>query len=164
MKRVRSRARDSVDDPAGGPAVIRRIVTSQNGNLLNLIDTEVVTQNTSRRSVRVVVDAHAIETITILIRPRAGNTQGCSKTALRIASALGGSGLHASDTRLKRGELGPIAAVERSINHRRGTDVSADGRRTLTGHRNSRPNCAGGVSCLPHQIQEQTGSHVHRDA
>ena len=91
----------------------------------------------------------AIAYLTVLINPQDVGA------FTRIVNAL---------ARLKRGELGPIAAIERSVNHRRGTDVSADGRRTLTGHRNSRPNCAGGVSCLHHQIQEQTGSHVHRDA
>src|SRR6059036_2322519 len=54
------------------------------------VDAEIVTQNTSWRSVRVVVDAHAIGAIVILIRPGAGNAQGCSKTALHVASSLGG--------------------------------------------------------------------------
>src|SRR5207249_1761737 len=57
MKRVRSRARYSVDNPACSPAVLSRIFASQNGKLLHSIHTEVVTQNTSRRSIGVVVDA-----------------------------------------------------------------------------------------------------------
>src|SRR5438132_5584285 len=113
MKRVRSRARYSVDNPACSPAVLSRIVASQNGKLLHSIHTQVVPQNTSRRSVGVVVDADAVETIIILIGPRAGNTQGCSKAALRVASALGASGLYAGDTCLKCGELSPVAPVER---------------------------------------------------
>src|SRR2546426_3769515 len=112
MKRVRSRARDSIDDAARGPAVCSRIIASQNRKLLHGIDTKVVTQNTSRRSVGVVVDAYTIESIVVLIRPRAGNTQGCSKTALRVASALSASSLHAGNTCLKCGELGPVAPVE----------------------------------------------------
>ena len=113
MKRVRSRARYSVDDPTCGPAVLSRIVASQNGKLLYSIHTEVVAQNASRRSVRVVVDADAVETIVILVGPRAGNAQGCSKTALRVASALGASGLHTGDTCLECGQLSPVAPVER---------------------------------------------------
>ena len=113
MKSVRSRARNSVDDPACGPAILSRIVASQNGKLLYSIHAEVVAQNASRCSVRVVVDADAVETIIILVGPRAGNTQGCSKAALRVASALGASGLHAGDTCLECGQLSPVAPVER---------------------------------------------------
>src|SRR5262245_27914799 len=88
------------------------------------VDAEIVTQHTSRRSVRVVVDAHAIEAITILIRPGAGNAQGCSKAALHVASALGGPRLHAGDAGLKSGELSPVAPVKGRVQNCRGTDVS----------------------------------------
>ena len=70
---IRAGARDSINDSARGSAVLGGLVGSQHGKLLNGVDAEIVTQNTSRRSVRIVVDAHAIEAIVILIRPGSGN-------------------------------------------------------------------------------------------
>src|SRR5206468_4863823 len=81
---VRAGARYGINDSARGPAVLGGIVAAQHRKLLNGVDAEIVTQNTSWRSVRVVVDAHAIEAIVILIRPGAGDAQGCSKTALHV--------------------------------------------------------------------------------
>src|SRR5207244_5179105 len=149
---VRARARYGINDSARGPAVLGGVVASQHRKLLNGVDAEIVTQNTSWRSVRVVVDAHAIEAIVILIRPGAGNAQGCSKTALHVASALGGPRLHPRDTRLKSCELSPVTPVERRIKHRRGTDVS-------TGCRGSRIGWASGNGDSNHLVRVSRFHH-----
>ena len=165
MKSIRPRARDSIDDSACGPAVLGRIVTAQHGNLLNRVDTKIVTQHTAWSSVRVVVDAHPIKTIVVLIRPCAGNAQGRSKTALGVASALGASRLDARDTRLKGRELGPITPIKRRVAHGRGTDVTPNRRRSLIrgSPGNSHPNDLARISRLHHNIEDQAGSDVYRD-
>src|SRR5258706_16451084 len=59
---------NTVDDPAGRPAVLRRIVAGQDRKLLNRVNAEIHPQRAARRPIRIVGDDNPIEPVIILER------------------------------------------------------------------------------------------------
>src|ERR1700730_8384034 len=87
MNLVGSGASNRVDYSAGGLAVLRRVVAGQDGELLNRVHTKASSENTARRSVRIVVKANPIQSIIVLLRACAGNGQLLSEAAIATIGA-----------------------------------------------------------------------------
>src|SRR5262249_21312564 len=108
---VRPGARHRVDYAARGAAVAGRIAVPQYGKLLHGIHAESGAEHTGWSAVGIIVDADAIQAITILVRPRSRNADCGPEAAL----SLGASRLDAGYPGLEGGELSPVAPVERRI-------------------------------------------------
>src|SRR5438046_6552824 len=81
------RARNGVNHPPGGLAVLRRVVAGQDGTFLNRVNAQVPSQHAAGCSIGVVIEADAIQTIIILLCPGAGASQLLSKTAISSIGA-----------------------------------------------------------------------------
>src|ERR1700674_4289702 len=82
VKLIGSGARNIVNDSSGGLAVLRRVVAGQHGELLNGVDAQASSQNAAGRSVGVIVETNAVQTIVVLLGPCAGNSQLLPETAI----------------------------------------------------------------------------------
>src|SRR6202158_518829 len=105
---------NTVDDPAGGPAILRRIVAGQNRKLLNRVHAQIDAQRAARRSIRIVVDADPIDPVIILEWLVPGDGQ---KSSVASIAPIAGSRLDSdtSDSRLERCQVRLIAAVPGSL-------------------------------------------------
>ena len=68
MQRVRSRLGDGVDHRSRSPAIIRRVIRSNDVELLHRIHTQAGAENAARCAVGVVVDVNAVDPVSIFIR------------------------------------------------------------------------------------------------
>jgi len=87
VKSIGPRARNGVDDSSGCFAILRRIVARENGELLNGVHAEISAKYAAGRSVGVIVEANAVQSIIVLLRPRAGDSQLLSEAAVAAIRA-----------------------------------------------------------------------------
>src|SRR5438132_9080049 len=74
------RARNGVNHPPGGLAVLGRIVARQDRELLNRVHAQVPSQHAAGRSVCIIVETDAIQTVGVLLYPSAGDSHPMSKS------------------------------------------------------------------------------------
>src|SRR5207244_8806627 len=114
MERVGPRLADGVDYPAGGPAILGRVVAGNHGEFLNRIHAH-GDPGDAARAVRVIADAEPVEPVVVLSGPAPGDAQLCPKAAVPAErAALEGQldfSIEAGDAGGKSGQLRPVAAV-----------------------------------------------------
>src|SRR5258706_14913678 len=125
MESVLSGASHYVDDAAGSSPVVGRIVTSEDRDLFDGINSQIIAQHAAGSSIRIIIDTDAIEPVTVLVWPRSGNAHGGAESAVGVASTRCASVLHPCDSGLQGGKLRPVAPVQRSIADRRGIGAPA---------------------------------------
>src|SRR5258708_8545264 len=117
VKLVGSRARNRVHHTAGRLAILRRVVTGQHREFLDGVDAEAPSQDAAGRTVGVIVEADAIQTIVVLLGPGAGDGQLLSEAAVSALRArrevrLRLDPIHSG---LQRCQVRPTAAVQRQL-------------------------------------------------
>ncbi len=120
---------NGVDDRTGRVPVLRSIVAGENGELLDTVHSQIQSGRATGGSIRIVVDAYAVYTITVLIGAVAGIAQLVSKAAVSFVRAKSCPRLvgDARDSWFECRQGGPIAAVKWQFAHRRGIDCCTDG-------------------------------------
>ena len=73
MKLVCPRARNGVDDSTGCLAVFGGVIARQNREFLNGIHAQIPAQHTAGPTIRIIIEADAIEAIVILLRASTGD-------------------------------------------------------------------------------------------
>src|SRR5215472_13528777 len=128
VNRIRSGAGNCVHDAAGGLAVFGGVVAGDDGEFLNCVDTEASAQDTSWGTIRIVIQAHAVETIIVLLWACTRDCQLLPKAAIAAVSARREIRLRVdcAHTGLKLCQVRPAAAVERQFTNCRSIYDRAD--------------------------------------
>ena len=138
VKGIGARPRDRVDHSSRGLPVLRRVIAGQDRKFLNGIYTEVPTHYAAGCAVGVIVEADAIQSVVILLRPRAGNGQLLPEPSIAAigASRKGRLSLNGVHARLQGSQVRPASAIQwkfaHGISRNDGADVGTgelDGRR-----------------------------------
>src|SRR5262249_53658058 len=105
---------DGVDDPAGGPSVLGRVVAGDHGEFLNRIHAEGDPDHAAG-TVGVIGDAEPVEPVVVLCGPASGDAELRPKPAVPAKrAALEGQldfSIEARNAGGKRGKRRPVAAV-----------------------------------------------------
>src|SRR5258708_39050075 len=87
VERVGSRMCNSIDHASGSLSIFRRVVTRENGDLLDGVYAHVSSQNAAGRPIGIIVQADAIKTIVVLLRARAGDGKLLTEPAIAAIRA-----------------------------------------------------------------------------
>ena len=132
MERVGARFTDGVDDAAGGPPILGRVVPGDHGEFLNRIHAQVDSEDAARPAHGVVGDAVPIQPVIVLRGPAPGDGQLVPKAPVPANRAVleGDLALDRVDAGNKGGQIIPAPAVEGHLENLFGINLGADRGRT----------------------------------
>src|SRR5260370_27500044 len=113
---------NGVDNRARRMPVLRSVIAGKYGKLLDAVHSQIQPGRATGGSIRIVVDAYAVNTITVLIGAVTGIAQLVSKAAVTFVRAKSCSRLvrDTRDSRLEGTPRAPIAALDRQCQTPRG--------------------------------------------
>src|SRR6266481_1496514 len=113
VKIIGPRFQDGVDDSAGGPPVLGRIVRRQDGKLLDRVHAQLRSLHAARRAIGIVVYGNSVDAIIILSGAMADYGQLIPKAAIAPVYRAGSTQLSADadHSRLENGQGRPAADV-----------------------------------------------------
>jgi hypothetical protein len=82
MKAICSRPRNGIDHSAGSLSVLRGVVARQYRKLLDGVHAQISSKNAAGRPIGVIVQADSIQTVIILLRARARDSQLLPETSI----------------------------------------------------------------------------------
>src|SRR5258705_9248422 len=126
---VGARSGDGVYNGAGGAAVLRRITTGEDRELVDGVYAQIHAGGASGGGVGVVVDDHSVDSVGILIGAVTSVGELVAEAAIAFIGGESGSGLvgDRENAGLEGGQGGPVASVERELTDGRSVDRATEG-------------------------------------